>query len=472
MTIETLGTRAWLAWSGRAPEVEADWLRREASLRSGSVPVLQAISRDGDDESARTGVAVVRISGPLYARSVSWRDSYEEIAAVMNALAADATVKGVLLRIDSPGGEVANLRVAGDAIKAAAKAKPVWAVADPMAASAAYWLASQASRLLVSPGAMAGSIGTIIRHVDQTGRAEQMGVKITEVVFGSRKNEFSSFKALDDEALERLQAVVDEAGEEFVAAVAAGRRMKPEAVRATEGRIFSGAEAIELGLADGEASFGEALAGLIARVRGTGLMPGAAVDRLAESQSGQEQGGEMADQEKAGAQASGAAPPLPDDAVGSPGAKAQSENKREARQEPAAPRVDMNELHSRMAQCGLKDFELASRLQERAASTEDAAQIAQLYMISGKAEWLRAHIDGNVNLKADAVRVAFANHRAEEDERTAINSAALPGEGMGRAPKKRSMVDVAKNRYAADNYQMPRSHAVALAQFKQQQGGA
>lgn len=423
-----MGARVWLAWGGRLAEVEADWLRREASLRSGSAPVLQAISRDGGDETARTGVAVVRISGTLYARSVGWRDSYEEIAAVMGALAADATVKGVLLRVDSPGGEVANLRVAGAAIRAAAAKKPVWAVADPMAASAAYWLASQAGRLLVSPGGMAGSIGTIIRHTDMTARAEQMGVKVTEVVFGSKKNEFSPFQALGDEALERLQAVVNEAGEEFVAAVAAGRRINPEAVRATEGRIFSGAEAIELGLADGEASFGEALAGLIARVRGTGLMPGAAADRLTDGQSGQMEG-EMEGKDKAAAAAP--APPLPDDAVGSPGAKAQPEQKREARQEPAAPRVDMNELHSRMAQCGLKDFELASRLQERAASTEDAAQIAQLYMISGKADWLRGHIDQNINLKADAVRVAFANHRAGEDERTAINSAALPGEGLG-----------------------------------------
>lgn len=268
MTTEVLAL-----WAGRAAEAAA----AAAVRRTASAPPALAAVRLNSAGEAGGGVVVLDLRGPLYARSVGFKDSYEELAAVAAQLEEQPAVKGVLLRIDSPGGEVANVRVAADAIRALAKAKPVWALADPMAASAAYWLGSQASRLLVGPGALAGSIGVIIRHADMTKRAEQLGVRITEVTFGSKKNEFSSFKSLDEAALGRLQAMVDESGEKFVAAVASGRRIKPEAVRATEGRILTGSEAVRLGLADGVATFAEAIEGLsVATKGGAGFAAGAA----------------------------------------------------------------------------------------------------------------------------------------------------------------------------------------------------
>lgn len=408
-------------WAGATEVAAEDAAHRLVGARGGLLRLAGGLVVEGRD--AASGVEVVRVSGPLYARSIGWRDSYEELAERLAELEADNAVRGVLLRIDSPGGDVANLRMATDAVRSLRAKKPVWAIADVMAASAAYWIGSQTDRLTVAPGGQVGSIGVIVRHFDQVERAKQMGVKVTEIVFGARKNEFSSFKHLDEQGRAHLQALADTFGEEFVSAVAEGRGVTPDVVRATEGAVVTGLQAIELGLADGEATFPETLAGLIARVgKGSGFGFAAGPGSKAAEDKGMEDN------------KVGAAPPLPTDAVGAAAASTGAPAARQA--EPSAPRVDMNVLAGRMSECGLNDLGLASALQASAASTQDAAQIAQLFAIAkDQGDFLRAQIANGRGLKAADVQLQLARHRAEESERTAVSSAVLPHEGMGRKGK-------------------------------------
>lgn len=413
-----MSVRMWLAYPGEAERLEAEEAARLVGARDGLPRVLGGLSLDGMDE--RSGVAVVSVSGALYARGMGWRDSYEEVAEKLAELGRNPAVRAVMLRVDSPGGEVPNVRLAVEAVRALREKKPVWAHADPMAASAAYWIASQAERLTVSPGGLVGSIGAIMRHVDRTKMAEQMGLTVTEVVFGSRKNEFSPFKALDERARAHMQALVDEAGEAFVSDVAEGRGVTADVVRATEGAALTGPQAVELKLADGEETFPEALAGLIARVAGKWLGPSSSSGPGPGSVTAME--GDMADKQV------GAAPPLPTDAVGGAAAGAGAPAARQA--DPSAPRVDLNVLVGRMSACGLNDLGLASALQASAVSTDDAARIAQLYAIAGKPEWLRAEIAQGRGLKASEVQERLAARSVEADRDSVLGSGVLPGEGM------------------------------------------
>ena len=204
---------------------------------------------------AAPGIALIPVYGTLVRRSLgldaaSGLTSYGQVAAMLDAALVDASITGILLDIDSPGGEAGGVFELAQRIRAANAVKPVWAVASDSAFSAAYAIASAASRIYVSQTGGVGSIGVIAMHVDQTARDAQDGYRFTAVTAGAHKNDFSPHEPLDPDAYALLQAEVDRLYGLFVDHVATMRGLDAAAVRATEAGLYFGPNAISVGLAD------------------------------------------------------------------------------------------------------------------------------------------------------------------------------------------------------------------------------
>jgi signal peptide peptidase SppA len=227
--------------------------QRDSSATSGSPP----------------GVAVIPIHGTLVRRTVgleaeSGLTSYTDLAAQLDAAIGNPAVSAILLDIDSPGGESGGVFDLADRIRTASQIKPVWAVANDMAFSAAYALASAASRVFVSRTGGVGSIGVIAMHVDQSEKDAQDGVRYTAVFAGDRKNDLNPHEPISSEAHAFLKAEVNRIYGLFVETVARNRRLEPSAVRDTEAGLFFGQAAVAMGLADAVGTFDDALAQLLA----------------------------------------------------------------------------------------------------------------------------------------------------------------------------------------------------------------
>ena len=206
------------------------------------------------------GIAVIPIYGTLVRRSLgmeaaSGLTSYGEISAMLDAALADPSVSGILLDVDSPGGEAGGVFELAGRVRAVDAVKPVWSIASDSAFSAAYAIASAASRVYVTQTAGVGSIGVIAMHVDQSARDAQEGYRYTAITAGDQKNDFSPHQPLDKEASARLQAEVDRLYGIFVDHVAVMRNLEPRFVRSTQAGLYFGPEAVTAGLADAQASF-------------------------------------------------------------------------------------------------------------------------------------------------------------------------------------------------------------------------
>ncbi len=214
------------------------------------------------------GVAVVPIIGSLVQRgglmdAMSGMTSYQAIAQQIDAAMADPRVRGVLLEVDSPGGEGAGVFDLAAQIRTKSKQKPIWGIANEMAFSAGYAILSATSRVSVPALGMAGSIGVIMLHVDQSIYDAKRGLVYTPIFAGARKNDFSGHEPLSAEALNTAQKMVDRMYSVFVDTVAANRNIDAENVRATEAGIFHGPDAVSNGLADMSLNFGDTVQAMV-----------------------------------------------------------------------------------------------------------------------------------------------------------------------------------------------------------------
>jgi len=214
-------------------------------------------------------IAVIRLGGfitqkPNLFSILFGGTSAEGLAREVTAAMREPSIGAVVLDVDSPGGSVFGVPEAANAIRATRGAKPLVAVANPLMASAAYHLASQADEVVAAPSSFVGSIGVIAVHVDESGLIEQMGLKVTELTYGRRKGEESSLRPLSDEARAGIQGRIDYFGRLFEADVAKGRRTSVEAVRSRfgEGSMFVATSAKEAGLVDRLGTMDEVLSEL------------------------------------------------------------------------------------------------------------------------------------------------------------------------------------------------------------------
>jgi signal peptide peptidase SppA len=217
------------------------------------------------------GVALIQIVGTLVQRSggldaESGLTSYERIAAKLGAAMDDPLTRAVLLEVDSPGGEGAGVFDLADTIRAARKRKPVYAVANEFAFSAAYALASAAEQVFAPRTGMVGSVGVIMLHVDQSAYDAKRGIVYTPIFAGKRKNDFSPHAPLSDAAATRAQDMVDRMYAVFTSTVASARNIDEQVVRDTEAGLLDINEATRLGMANGVATLDEVVAMLTDRI--------------------------------------------------------------------------------------------------------------------------------------------------------------------------------------------------------------
>jgi signal peptide peptidase SppA len=191
------------------------------------------------------GGLLALLMGGGYGGLTGFRESLREAMC-------DEDVASILLVVDSPGGLIDLVPETAAEIRAAGENKKIVAIANTEASSAAYWLASQASELVVTPSGMVGSIGVFVRHEEISRMAEMEGVKITTIRAGKFKSEVNRYEPLTDEAEAHLQGMVNTTHDMFLADVAAGRGAKVADVRGGygEGRVILAEEAVQLGMAD------------------------------------------------------------------------------------------------------------------------------------------------------------------------------------------------------------------------------
>lgn len=213
------------------------------------------------------GAAIVQVRGELVNRGAwvgaySGLTSYEGLRHTLRLAASDGAVRSIVLDVDSPGGMVAGAFETAQLIRDIAAVKPVVAVANDSMASAAYLLASGASRIVAGDGSGLGSIGVLYVHTDKSGELEKRGVRVTLIHAGKHKVDGHPFGALPEMVRLEIQARGNAIHTKFIDAVVAGRngRLEPDDVRATEARVFTPEEAVERGLADQAGTFDSALA--------------------------------------------------------------------------------------------------------------------------------------------------------------------------------------------------------------------
>jgi len=207
---------------------------------------------------ARAGaVAVIPVYGTIVQRAdlfteMSGGTSTERVSALFSQAMGDPCVGSIVLRIDSPGGGVYGVAELADQILKARGRKTIVAVADSMAASAAYWIASAADEIVVTPGGEVGSIGVFAAHEDVSRYLDAEGVTVSLISAGKYKTEGSPFEPLSDEARAAMQSRVNDYYWLFVRAVAKGRGVSVDDVRGGfgEGRVVGAQQAVKLGMAD------------------------------------------------------------------------------------------------------------------------------------------------------------------------------------------------------------------------------
>ena len=160
-------------------------------------------------------------------------------------------VKGVVLRINSPGGAVGPSQDIYSAVKRLKEKKPIVASMSAVAASGGLYSALGASKIYAQPGTITGSIGVIVQIPNLTTIADKVGFKMVTVKSGKLKDVGNTFREMTPEEKKYLQSFVDDAHSDFVKAVSEGRDIELEKVKAfADGRIILGSRAKEIGLID------------------------------------------------------------------------------------------------------------------------------------------------------------------------------------------------------------------------------
>lgn len=236
----------------------------EIADRIGRRDVQPAVSPD-------PGVAVIDIGGSILPHGGTFDDvssaavSVDSLMADIKTAVASEDVKAIVLNIDSPGGSVELVPELASMIYNARDTKPIVAQVNAFAASAAYWIASSASEIVVTPSGQVGSIGVYSAHTDYSAQDEMLGEKTTLISAGKYKVEGNPYEPLSEEAAENMQAQVDSYYDMFVGAVAKGRGVKASDVRDGfgQGRMVLATQAVAEGMADRIGTLDETLARLM-----------------------------------------------------------------------------------------------------------------------------------------------------------------------------------------------------------------
>jgi signal peptide peptidase SppA len=257
------------------------------SLRSAGVKLTEdeilarldqaAISAGPHSQQSSATVAVIPIRGIISQRinvmsQISGGTSIDKLTAQFRSALADRSVGTIVFDVDSPGGSVGGVPELADEIYKSRGQKKSIAVANGMAASAAYWLAASAGEMVVIPSGEVGSIGVFSAHEDFSKALEAEGVKVSLISAGKFKVDGNPYEPLSDSARADLQSKVDAFYGMFSNSVARGRRATQAAVRAGfgQGRMVLAAQAVKEGMADRVATMDDVFSRLVGRETSAG----------------------------------------------------------------------------------------------------------------------------------------------------------------------------------------------------------
>lgn len=223
-------------------------------------------------------VGVVSITGTLFRHAnlisdFSGGTTYDALWRGIEAAEQSADCKAILLRVDSGGGEANGCGELGDYIRKVSASKPVWAYIEGMGCSAAYWLPSQASRMVAHRTAMIGSIGVRVEVIDVSEAEAGAGVKVLDMVSGGAPGKRGL--PIDDAVLSRIQTKLDDLEAIFIDAVATGRKVSTDKVRADfgQGDYMVADKALRAGMIDDLGDFNSTLQALADSVAPASIFP-------------------------------------------------------------------------------------------------------------------------------------------------------------------------------------------------------
>ena len=220
----------------------------------------EAFNDYGSGEKRVGNIGVLPLYGPIFPKAdlmteMSGATSMESFQQDFRKMMADPSVSAILMDIDSPGGSTALITEMMDEIRAARDVKPIYSVANTVAASAAYGIASAAGKMFATDSAQVGSVGTYLVHEDDSRKLENEGVDRTVIKAGRFKA--MHLESLSDEAKGQLQDFVDDTNDRFIAGIAAGRRTSADDIRSNygEGGVLTPSKAVQAGMIDGIGTF-------------------------------------------------------------------------------------------------------------------------------------------------------------------------------------------------------------------------
>ncbi len=217
---------------------------------------LVSVFEETTDVYAQKGdIAVVELSGPIE-DSLSFLD-------ILRTVDEHDSIRGLLLRLDSPGGVVSASQEIHAELKRIGEKKTVFVSMGTMAASGAYYVAVSAARVWANPGSLTGSIGVLMENFDFSALLARFSVRDRTLTSGALKNAGSEFREMSEAERSYLQSLLSEMHEQFIGAVAEGRGLSVEAVRAlADGKVYTGATAKTLRLIDEVGGFDDTLLAL------------------------------------------------------------------------------------------------------------------------------------------------------------------------------------------------------------------
>jgi signal peptide peptidase SppA len=268
-SLESLHAGPWAITPNRLPFLK-DLLMR-GSGDSSTMRATSAIERPA--YTATGAVAVLRLYGTLVPRASDFAEKFgllgiQRFSQSLRAALVDDTIRGIVIDLDSHGGSAFGVEELADQIFRARRSKPIFAVANSVAASGAYWIGSSASELYVTLGGEVGSIGVHTLHENRSNALGKAGISTTLISAGKFKVEGSPFAPLTVAAKKHRQSEVDTRYGAFTRAVARNRGVDVSTVRdgMGQGRVLDAQSALAEGMVDGIATFDQVLGKLARRV--------------------------------------------------------------------------------------------------------------------------------------------------------------------------------------------------------------
>lgn len=226
-------------------------------LAASELPFTEEIVQEGNEMKK---IAVLDVDGVIqdtnsaesFFQSVGY--NHQGFMKKLEYIKEDDTVKGIVLKINSPGGgvvESAEIHDKLDEIQKETK-KPVYVSMGSMAASGGYYISAGAKKIYASEETLTGSLGVIMQGINYEGLADKYGVDFVTIKSGQYKDIMSPTRQMTEDERKILQSMIDNSYEGFVKVISEGRNMTTEQVKEiADGRIYDGRQAKELNLIDG-----------------------------------------------------------------------------------------------------------------------------------------------------------------------------------------------------------------------------